>query len=52
VANFYLAFERDLSIIPVLNKIDLKNAKPEAVIQQLQSLFDVAKEDVLKVLEI
>src|SRR3990170_8622158 len=29
MANFYLAFEQDLSIIPVLNKIDLPNANVE-----------------------
>jgi GTP-binding protein LepA len=28
VANFYLAFERDMAIIPVLNKIDLSTCVP------------------------
>lgn len=49
VANFYLAFEADLTIIPVLNKIDLKGAQPEVVCQQINSLFDLPKEDVLQV---
>jgi small GTP-binding protein len=48
-ANFYLAFANDLLIIPVLNKIDLKNAKPEEVEKQLHKLFDVDKKDVLRV---
>jgi len=29
VANFYLAFEQDLSIVPVLNKCDMDSAEPE-----------------------
>ncbi|WP_414173068.1 GTP-binding protein [Candidatus Hodgkinia cicadicola] len=49
VANFYLAFTNDLAIIPVLNKIDLKNANPDAVILQLQNLFYIDPEDVIKV---
>ena len=49
MANFYLAFEQNLKIIPVLNKIDLKNAQPEVVIEQMQNLFDVESDEVLKV---
>ncbi|CAG9761957.1 unnamed protein product [Ceutorhynchus assimilis] len=49
VANFYLAFGNDLVIIPVLNKIDLKNADPAKVTQQLQSLFDIQADEVLKI---
>ncbi|KAF5285016.1 hypothetical protein FQR65_LT02328 [Abscondita terminalis] len=49
VANFYLAFGKDLIIIPVLNKIDLKNADPERVAQQLQTLFDIDPSTVLKI---
>ncbi|CAG9820065.1 unnamed protein product [Phaedon cochleariae] len=49
VANFYLAFGNDLVIIPVLNKIDLKNAEPERVCNQLQTLFDINPNDVLKI---
>ncbi|CAG9840003.1 unnamed protein product [Diabrotica balteata] len=49
VANFYLAFMNELVIIPVLNKIDLKNANPERVCQQLHTLFDIDPKDVLKI---
>ena len=49
VANFYLAFERDLTIIPVLNKIDLPGAKPDLVRDQLRTLFDFESADVLEV---
>lgn len=50
VANFYLAFGNDLVIIPVINKIDLKNANPDRVCQQLNKLFDIDQKDVLKVI--
>jgi len=49
VANFYMAFGKGLVIIPVLNKIDLKNANPEAVSGQLRTLFDISEKDILKV---
>ncbi len=35
LANLYLALEHDLTIIPVINKIDLPNANPELVKQEL-----------------
>ncbi|XP_033218031.1 translation factor GUF1 homolog, mitochondrial isoform X3 [Belonocnema kinseyi] len=49
VANFYLAFERDLKVIPVINKIDLKNANPDRVLKQLKNLFEIESETVLKI---
>ncbi|XP_077494252.1 translation factor waclaw [Amblyomma americanum] len=49
VANFNIAFCADLSIIPVLNKIDLKNANVEGVMGQMESLFGIDKKDVLKI---
>lgn len=49
VANFYLAFGNDLVVIPVLNKIDLKNADPERVTKQLEMLFDMSPSEVLRV---
>lgn len=47
MANFYLAFEQDLSIIPVLNKVDMAAADPERVGKQLTHLFDFKKEDLI-----
>ncbi|URE45234.1 hypothetical protein MUK42_14893 [Musa troglodytarum] len=47
VANFYLAFESNLSIIPVINKIDQPTADPDRVKAQLKSLFDLDPKDVL-----
>ncbi|HRN77939.1 MAG TPA: translation elongation factor 4 [Candidatus Dependentiae bacterium] len=47
MANFYLAFDQDLSIIPVLNKIDLPNADPDRISHQLESLFDFKKSEII-----
>ncbi|OAY63028.1 Translation factor GUF, mitochondrial [Ananas comosus] len=47
VANFHLAFESNLTIIPVINKIDQPTADPERVKSQLKSLFDLDPEDAL-----
>lgn len=41
VANFYLAFESNLTIIPVINKIDQPTADPDRVMAQLKSMFDL-----------
>lgn len=49
VANYYLARDKNLVIIPVINKVDLKNANPEKVKDQLQILFDVEHIDVIKI---
>lgn len=49
VANFYLAFGNDLVIIPVMNKIDLKNANPERVAKQLETLFEFQESETLRI---
>jgi translation elongation factor EF-4 len=49
VANFYLAFDQDLSLLPVLNKVDLPSADPEAVTDQMVTTFDVTASDVMAV---
>ncbi len=49
LANLYLAIENDLTIIPVLNKIDLPAAQPEKYATELANLIGVEPEDVLKV---
>lgn len=49
VANYHLAVERGLTVIPVLNKIDLKNADPDRVCIELSSLFDIDPETVLRI---
>ncbi|XP_055341579.1 translation factor Guf1, mitochondrial-like [Paramacrobiotus metropolitanus] len=49
LANFYAAFEGDLKIIPVLNKIDLKTADPDAVTEQMNKAMDIDPQEVLRV---
>ncbi|GER37421.1 elongation factor 4 [Striga asiatica] len=41
VANFYLASECNLAVIPVINKIDLTSADPDNVKRQLAATFDL-----------
>uniref|UniRef100_A0A7N5KPR8 GTP binding elongation factor GUF1 n=1 Tax=Ailuropoda melanoleuca TaxID=9646 RepID=A0A7N5KPR8_AILME len=49
VANFFLAFEAQLSVIPVINKIDLKNADPERVEKQIEKVFDIPTDECIKI---
>ncbi|MCX4449203.1 translation elongation factor 4 [Streptomyces sp. NPDC087866] len=49
LANLYLAMENDLTIVPVLNKIDLPAAQPEKFSEELAHLIGCQPEDVLKV---
>ncbi|MBI4022482.1 MAG: elongation factor 4 [Candidatus Andersenbacteria bacterium] len=49
VANLYLALAQDLTIIPVVNKIDLPAARVEAVRRELASLLGVGAQNVLAV---
>jgi GTP-binding protein LepA len=39
VANAYLALEHDLTLVPIINKIDLPNADPERVKAQLREVI-------------
>jgi GTP-binding protein LepA len=47
LANVYLALEHDLTIIPVLNKIDLPGAEPEHVAQEIEEVLGLPAEEVL-----
>ncbi|MFB0617400.1 translation elongation factor 4 [Streptomyces sp. AGS-58] len=49
LANLYLAMENELTIIPVLNKIDLPAAQPEKFAEELANLVGCDPDDVLKV---
>ena len=49
VSNLYLAVEADLTIIPILNKIDMPNSDVESVSQQIIELIGCKKEDILSV---
>ncbi|MEO6904715.1 MAG: translation elongation factor 4, partial [Bacteroidia bacterium] len=47
ISNLYLALGNDLEIIPVLNKIDLPSAEPEAVKDQIVELLGCKREEIL-----
>jgi GTP-binding protein LepA len=49
LANTYLALQNDLVLIPVLNKIDLPQAEPDSVIEQVQNLIGIDGKDSLLV---
>jgi len=49
LANLYLALDNDLTIIPVLNKIDLPAADPEKYIKEIVGLLGCKPEDILLV---
>ncbi|MEN9347688.1 MAG: hypothetical protein RLZZ77_1199 [Bacteroidota bacterium] len=47
ISNLYLAVEHDLTIIPILNKIDLPNAEPELVKDQVVDLIGCDRDEIL-----
>lgn len=47
ISNLYLALEHDLTIIPVLNKIDLPSAEPELVKDQIVDLLGCKREEIM-----
>jgi GTP-binding protein LepA len=49
LANLYLALEKDLQIIPVLNKIDLPAAEPDRYAAELAHIIGCEPDDVLRV---
>jgi GTP-binding protein LepA len=49
LSNLFLALENDLEIIPVINKIDLPNARPELVTEELVNLLGVDESEIIHV---
>ncbi|MDN5930115.1 MAG: GTP-binding protein, partial [Pseudonocardia sp.] len=49
LANLYLAMEKDLTIIPVLNKIDLPAADPDRYAKEIAHIIGCEPDDVLRV---
>ncbi|HLZ21607.1 MAG TPA: translation elongation factor 4 [Ktedonobacterales bacterium] len=47
LANLYLALEADLSLIPVVNKIDLASADPEKVSREIEEVIGIEADDVV-----
>src|SRR3989339_2157704 len=49
LSNLYLALEHNLTIIPVINKIDLPNAEVEKVLEEIKNVFGFKADEILKV---
>lgn len=49
LANVHLALENGLEIVPVINKIDLKSARPEEVGEELSKILGVKKSEILRI---
>lgn len=49
VANTFLAVDRGLEIIPVINKVDLPNANVPEVLKQIEDMFAMSVEDTLEI---
>jgi GTP-binding protein LepA len=47
LANVHLALREGLTIVPVLNKIDLPSAQPEVVMDELESVLAIPREEVI-----
>ena len=45
LANVYLALDNNLEILPVINKVDLPNARPEEVKKEIEDIIGIPAED-------
>ena len=45
LANVYLAIDQDLEILPVINKVDLPNARPEEVKKEIEDIIGIPAEE-------
>ena len=48
ISNLYMAIEHDLEIIPIMNKVDMDNAMPEEVEDQIVELLGCKPEDIIR----
>ncbi len=48
ISNLYQAIDHDLEIIPILNKMDMENAMPEEVKDQIVDLLGCQREDIIE----
>ncbi len=49
VANCYTALEMHLEVLPILNKIDLQNAEPERVAEEIEQVIGIEATDALRI---
>ncbi len=45
LANVYLALDHDLDVMPVINKIDLPSAQPQAVMEEIENIIGIEAQD-------
>jgi GTP-binding protein LepA len=48
ISNLYMAIEHDLEIIPVMNKMEMDNAMPEEVEDQIVDLLGCKHEEIIR----
>ncbi|HEY5591713.1 MAG TPA: translation elongation factor 4 [Paludibacter sp.] len=48
ISNLYMALEHDLEIIPIMNKMDMENAMPEEVEDQIVELLGCKREEIIR----
>ncbi|MES2491019.1 MAG: translation elongation factor 4 [Pseudomonadota bacterium] len=49
VANCYTALEMNLEVLPVLNKVDLQNAEPERVADEIEQVIGIEASEALRI---
>ena len=49
LANLYLALEADLTIIPVINKIDLISARPDEIAKDMSDLLGIDPDSIIRI---
>ncbi|MCD6216671.1 translation elongation factor 4 [bacterium] len=49
IANLYLALEQDLMIIPVINKVDLPSARPEALKREINHIIGNEENEIISI---
>lgn len=48
ISNLYMAIEHDLEIVPIMNKMDMDNAMPDEVEDQIVELLGCKREEIIK----
>ena len=48
ISNLYMAIDNDLEIIPVVNKIDMPNAMPDEIEDQLVDMLGIKRTDIIR----
>jgi GTP-binding protein LepA len=49
LANLYLALDADLTIIPIINKIDLASARTDEISEEICSLLGISEDEILEI---